>query len=129
MGFLRTAVTLVAAGIATNMILKARRDGMANRQGVGWGSGRNGPGIDRSGADGSGTETDRGLSSVSGVVGGTGSASTGAGADSPNDGERVQRQGLASTAAGGDPDNLFGSRSQDGSTPRTPGLSDYSRGA
>jgi len=160
MGFLRTAVTLVAAGVAANMVLKARREGMASRGESGGGllgslfgvsgasrasgSGGSGDLVGGSGrygssgmSGGTGSSEGAGMSSVPGVTsgssssGGQGLGSSASGADSLNAGERLQSQGVgaSSYAGGGDSDNLFGPNSQEGSTPRTPGLSDFSRGA
>ena len=114
MGFLRTMVKLAAVGVAANMVLKARREGSANRT-----TGSVGPGA----ALPTGPSTLQGGSSRAGI-GATG-------IDSPNDADRLQARGFgdSSTVAGGDTERMFGSTSKEGATARTPGLADYARGA
>jgi hypothetical protein len=90
MGFLTTVVKLAAVGVAANMVLKARRDGNANRTGIG------APAI-----------------------------------DAPNDAGRLQARDFGSPppATSSVTDRLSSSTPPDGSTARTPVLTDYARGA
>lgn len=108
MGFLRSLVKLAAVGVAANMVLKARREGSANRatalQGSGGtaGSGRSVDvlGSDRSvgasadsaadvGWTGRPGTLDGGRSGTSGEIGG-GTRSGAAGLDSLSDAERLR---------------------------------------
>jgi hypothetical protein len=52
-----------------------------------------------------------------------------AGADSPNDAERLQARGIAETPRDAIDGGLFGSNSQQGAEPMVPGLPDFARGA
>ena len=129
MGFIRTIVKLAAVGVAANMVLKARREGAANRAsglaGSPGSTGSTGPGMvyGRTGT------LDGGASGTSGELGG--GSGLGAALDSPNAAERRRTQGLgaSSGSSSGDDDRPFGSSAQEGSTVRTPTLADYSRGA
>lgn len=63
------------------------------------------------------------------AAGGTVVRAVGSGADSPNDAERLHARGFAETLPGVAGVGMFGSNSQQGPEPGTPGLPDFARGA